>query len=130
MTPAPDSRARAGKVGSTSSKQCFEISGMFDRSGRIFAPAGMMWSVVMSSPSTRRTSAAMSSSRGGKTGSGAMFGPLDISTEPPSSGGGTIIRSSDGSVSGHAGFGYAPSVRGSVMQPRRADAAAVSALAR
>src|SRR5437773_1906787 len=47
MNPPPACFALAGNVGSTYSKTCSARAGMFERSGRTFAPAGMMWSVEM-----------------------------------------------------------------------------------
>ena len=51
----PISLARFGNASSQTVKQCCEIAGMLERSGRIFAPAGMMWSVVMLSPTFRES---------------------------------------------------------------------------
>src|SRR5207237_9207027 len=87
MNPPPAFFALAGNVGSTYSKTCSAIAGMFDRSGRIFAPAGMMWSVEMLSASRRSTSPSIVSFGGFATGNGAMFGPRTILTEARSFGG-------------------------------------------
>ena len=65
-----------------------------ERSGRIFAPAGMIWSVVMLSPVFRRTSISRRSGSDSFIGSGLMFGPRRILTFFPSFGGLMTIRSS------------------------------------
>ena len=91
----PSSFALVGNVSSHTVKQYSEIAGMFERRGNIFAPAGIIWSVVILSPTLSETSAFISSARGTFTGKGFMFGPLRTSTFGASSGeaGGTTILS-------------------------------------
>jgi len=84
--------ARCGKSLSTTSKTNFEISGILLRSGRIFAPAGMIWSVVILSPTFRMISPVNVAGNGGNSGKGAIFGPRMISMFDAFSGlRGTII---------------------------------------
>src|SRR5947209_6571078 len=104
-------------VGSTYSKTCSAIAGMFDRNGRIFAPAGMMWSVEMLSPRRRRTSPSIVSFGGAATGSGAMLGPRTTWTADRSFGGHSKPDVSTGYFVGSFRAGYLPSSRGSVMTP-------------
>ena len=106
--------------------------GDIGRRGRILAPAGMMWSVVMLSPTLSSTLASMDSARGTVAGKGLMLGPRRISTSSMSSAGtgGTIKLSLMRKDSGIPIFGISPRVRGSVNTPARADAAAVSGLTR
>ena len=69
-----------------------------------------------------------SSGRGSKSGSGWMFGPFSSGTSEPSAGGGSM-SSLRRSVSGSEKRGYEiGSVRGSVITPVNAEAAAVSGL--
>lgn len=117
MTLFPYSRARAGKSLSTAEKQKFDIYGIFERKGRILAPAGMMWSVVILSPVFKDTLTAISSPRGTLTGKGLIFGPRFISKAAASfSGAGGITALSSilkeaGSVTASSPF----KVRGSVI---------------
>ena len=53
---------------------------MFERYGRTFAPAGMIWSVVMLSPTLMTTSFSIAGASGVFSGSGRMFGPCTTST--------------------------------------------------
>ena len=128
MMPSPAALARAGKVGSQTVKQNSDSFGMFERYGRIFAPAGMMWSVVMLSPTLSTSSAASESAKGLLRGKGRMFGPRRTSTVSASAAGtgGSTARSSMRKLSGSVTAGISPSVCGSVMQPVSAAATAVS----
>ena len=103
---------------------------MFDRNGRNFAPAGMMWSVEMLSPSRMSTSPSIVSLGGFATGSGAMFGPRMIWTDARSFGGHSNPDVSIGYFVGSFTMGNLPRSRGSVITPRTAVAAAVSGLQR
>ena len=128
MMPSPAALARAGKVGSQTVKQNSDSFGMFERYGRIFDPAGMMWSVVMLSPTLSTSSAVSASLKGLLCGKGRMFGPRRTSTAPASSAGagGSTARSSMRKLSGSVTAGISPSVCGSVMTPVSAAATAVS----
>ncbi len=67
-----------------------------------------------------------SSSSGPNVGNGWMFGPRRISTAAPSAGGCTNHSGFHAKRFGHGTTGLFPRVRGSVMRPRSAEAAAVS----
>ena len=124
----PISFALAGNFSSHIVKQCWEIAGIFDLSGNIFAPAGIIWSVVMLSPTLRETGADMLSSRGEVSGKGLIFGPLRITTLSISDSGtgGTTMLSLILNTSGSLNSGISPSSLGSVKTPATADAAATS----
>ena len=128
MMPSPAALARAGKVGSQTVKQNSASFGMFERYGRIFAPAGMMWSVVMLSPTLSTSSAVSVSAKGLLCGKGWMFGPRSTSTASASSAGagGSTALSSMRNCSGSVTAGMGPSVCGSVIVPVSAAATAVS----
>src|SRR2546422_10381426 len=126
MKPPPAFFARSGNVGSTYSKTCSAIAGMFDRNGRNFAPAGMMWSVEMLSPSRMSTSPSIVSLGGFATGSGAMFGPRMIWTDARYFGGHPNPDVSIGYLLGSFTIGNLPRWRGPVMTPRTARAVAAS----
>ncbi len=111
-------------------KRYSEIAGILERSLRISAPAGRMSSVVMLSPNDRSNSPSRASGRGSNRGREAIFGPRTISTDSPSAAGGTIIRSSLKNWVGNSTRMGSPKVRGSVMTPVSAEAAAVSGLTR
>src|SRR5438552_1432209 len=130
MNPPPAFLALAGKVGSTYSKTCSARAGMFERSGRTFAPAGMMWSVEMLSPRRIKTSPSSVSFGGFATGKGPMFGPRTIEIEPRSFGGHSNPEVSTGYFVGSWKAGNFPWSRGSVIFPSSAVAAAVSGLHR
>ena len=83
MNPPPAALARSGKVGSTLSKTYSEIAGIFERKGSTLDPAGMMWSVVMLSPTFSSNSPLSVSGTPGWMGSGLMFGPRTTSTVLP-----------------------------------------------
>ena len=107
--------------------------GRFDRSGRTFAPAGIIWSVVMLSPVFRSTRPEISVPGFGALASGAIFGPRTMDTFWASSGGkGLIIRlSSELYLFGIFTLtGGIFSLRGSVIVPLIAAAAQVSGDAR
>ena len=123
--------ARAGKSGSTCSKTCSLMAGMLLRNGSTLLPAGMMWSVVMLSPSLMTTSARSVSGSASNSGNGTMFGPVLISTASASSGdsGKMMPESSTRYFSGLLTPGQVmvlPRSRGSVITPASPDAAAVS----
>src|SRR5665648_304357 len=103
---------------------------MLLRRGKIFAPAGMMPSVLISSPSLISVSPEMSLGRGFATGRGLILGPRMTLRPLPSTAGGIIMESSMIKDSGQSIFGYCPSFLGSVIFPNRAVALQVSALAR
>ena len=133
---SPAALALSENVASQTSKQYCERCGIFDLYGRILDPAGIMWSVVILSPTLRVSSAEISSSIGFPTGNSFIFGPLSISTFAASSSasGGTIALSSIVNLSGtetsltedtHIGSPDAAS-NGFVIYPVSADATAVS----
>ena len=86
MMERPAALARWGKVSSQTVKQNSESLGTLERYGSIFAPAGMMWSVVMLSPTFRVSGALISSFSGSPSGMGRMLGPRTTSTFLASSG--------------------------------------------
>lgn len=100
--------------------------------GAGFILAGMIWSVVILSPTLSSTGASTVSGRGAVLGKGLMLGPRTISTASisASSAGGTIILSLMRKRSGRVTTGASPRVRGSVSTPVRAEAAATSGLTR
>ena len=129
MNPPPLARARAGNSGSTRLNTYSASLGMLDRKRRICEPAGMMWSVLMLSPSAIRTSPLSASARGVLSGIVVMFSPLITLTDAASAGdaGGTRLGFVRSSFSGSAWAGAGiPSFRGSVITPVMADAAATS----
>src|SRR5438132_3925394 len=130
MNPPPAFFALAGKVGSTYSNTCSARAGMFERSGRTFAPAGMIWSVEMLSPRRIKTSPSSVSFGGFATGKGPMFGPRTIGTEPRSFGGHSNPDVSTGYFVGSWKAGNFPRSLGSAIFPSSAVAAAVSGLHR
>src|SRR3989442_15878893 len=101
---------------------------MFDRKGRTFAPAGMMWSVEMLSPSRISPSPSIASFGGAATGRGAMFGPRMIWMEPLSFGGHSKPEVSTGYFVGFFTFGNLPNSLRSVFTTRNEGAAAVPGL--
>ena len=75
--------------------------------GEDFAPAGMMWSVVMLSPrriTTLASSTSPDASRRGNFSSATMFGPRRTSTPSPFSGGNTNRCRMDGGSAGSSGL--------------------------
>ena len=104
---------------------------MLERSGSTLAPAGMIWSVVILSPTFSKISPESAAVKPGWSGSGLMFGPRTISTDAGVSGGATIMASArSGSPVNRRICGKSPSVRGSVSSPVSAAAAATSGLVR
>src|SRR3989338_3413831 len=91
-------------------------------------PAGIIWSVVILSPSFMRTAPLTPLSNLTAAGKGLMFGPLIISTAVEFFAGGIIKESFTKNLSGIFISGYSPSFRGSAMTPCMAAAAAVSGL--
>ena len=124
----PSDFALSGNSLSQTVKQYFDISGMLERSGRIFAPAGIMWSVVMLSPTLSEHLQSITSSSGLVAGNGFMFGPRRISTLSISfsSHGATTILSFIINSFGSSNSGISPKSLGSVRTPAIAEAAAVS----
>src|SRR5262245_5494779 len=118
-----DAFARATNSGSTYLKQYSEIAGTLARNIRAADPAGEMSSVEILSPSFSSTGPSSDSATGSPSGTGLMFGPR--TTSPPPSGA-TKPTSEVAKRSGSATGGSAPSVRGSVITPAVADAAATS----
>src|SRR5438552_5213495 len=123
MMPRPAAFARATKSAATYLKQNSEIGGMFERKTSTAAPAGEMSSVETLSPSFRSTGASRLAATGSPRGTGLMFGPRRISP-PPS--GSTNPAVEDAKRGGSVTAGGGPSVRGSVMTPVSAEAAATT----
>jgi len=97
------------------------------------APAGMIWSVVILSPTLRVTSPSRRSGRGPFSGGLPMLGPRTIWTDAafPGGAGSRIMQSSTRKASGMATAGKSIlRSRGSVTAPATAAAAAVSGLTR
>src|SRR3972149_6481443 len=78
------------------------MAGTFDLRGSTLAPAGMIWSVVILSPTFIRTFPANISGIASLVGSAFMLGPLIISTFSGSWHGAIIIVSSTWNFSGIA----------------------------
>ena len=101
---------------------------MLDLNGRILAPAGIIWSVVILSATLSEHEASMLSVRGEVFGYDLMLGPLRISMLSISSTGAgaitilSLIRNFSGSSISTA----SPSTLGSVNTPLIAETAAVS----
>src|SRR5919198_1482178 len=117
----PAAFARATQSGSTYLKQYSEIAGTFARNISAAEPAGEMSSVETLSPSFSSTGASSRSATGSPRGTGLMLGPR--TTSPPPSGA-TTPTVDDANFPGSPTGGGAPSVRGSVMTPVSAEAAA------
>ena len=124
----PISSALSWNFSSHTAKQYSDIFGIFERSGRIFAPAGIIWSVVILSPTLRLTPAFIVSARGCDTGNGLILGPLNTSTLSISSAGtgAAIILSLIVNFLGSFILGILPRLVGSVNTPVSAETAAVS----
>ena len=102
---------------------------MFERRGSTWFPAGMIASVEILSPTRRTTSAAIESARGSSLGRGLIFGPRTITVSFISVEGKMMELSSVRYFSGSLIRGNDVSElrsRGSVITPRKAEAAAVS----
>src|SRR5262249_52133955 len=121
MMDRPAALARATKSASTYLNVNSAIAGMFDRNTSTAEPAGEMSSVDTLSPSLMTTGASSASATGSPSGTGLMLGPRGISPAPSGSTNPTVeLAKRAGRFTG-AG---APSVRGSVMTPVSAEAAA------
>src|SRR5215471_3391775 len=121
MMLRPAALARATNSASTYLKENSAMAGMLERNTSTAAPAGEMSSVDILSPSLITTGASSVSATGSPRGTGLMFGPRGISPAPSGSTNPTVeLAKRAGRLTG-AG---APSVRGSVMTPVSADAAA------
>src|SRR5258708_2926681 len=107
-----------------------EMAGMLERKGRTFDPAGMMWSVVILSPTFKMTGPSSLSAKGSFTGRGLIFGPRETSTFLGSFAGGMMPLSSHTNLSGISILGDLPNVVGSVILPLKAQATQVSGEAR
>ena len=123
MTLRPAVRARVANSPSTYLNVNSEIAGMFDRNTSTAEPAGEMSSVEILSPSLITTGASSVSGTGSPSGTGLMFGPRGISPWPSDSTNPTVEVAKRGS---NAVAVWAPRVRGSVMTPVSAEAAATS----
>jgi hypothetical protein len=123
MMLRPAALARATKSASTYLKQNSAMAGTLERNISAAAPAGEMSSVDTLSPSLSSTGASSVSATGSPSGTGLMLGPR--TTSPPPSGA-TNPTSEAAKRSGSVTAGSAPSVRGSVMTPLTAEAAATS----
>ncbi len=124
----PNSNALSGKSSSHTVKQNFDIAGILERNGNILAPAGMIWSVVILSPTFSEHFASMLSASGTVVGNGFIFGPLKISmlSISFSSAGATTMLSFIRKVSGSLISGISPISLGSVNTPVKAEIAAIS----
>src|SRR3712207_9310050 len=107
MKPPPHSNVRSWNPGSCLRNMYFAHSGMFDQRLIPMAPSGAI-SPVETSSSTKMVIRPSSASGSGRpSGGGKMFGPLTISTDRASSGGGGrgLWRSSIHGVEGGGGKG-------------------------
>src|SRR5208337_5268870 len=122
--------ALVGNALSMGSKTYFEYSGTLERYLSL-APAGIMWSVVILSPTFMPMTPTICSGIGSFVGGAPMFGPLAISTFLLASLGKINIESSMRNFVGMPTFGYSiPTVLGSVNFPVIAATAATSGLTR
>src|SRR5574341_439162 len=104
--------------------------GMFERYFNL-DPAGMMWSVVILSPTLIATTPLIASGNGSAAGGSPMFGPRKTLTESGSLAGGRTMESSIQNSAGTSIDGYGmPRSRGSMIPPVSAAATADSGLAR
>src|SRR5215468_10580490 len=123
MMLRPAALARATNSASTYLNENSAMAGMLERNTSTAAPAGEMSSVETLSPSLSSTGASSVAATGSPRGTGLMLGPR--STSPPPSG--ATSPASDGTKRGGSFTSEgAPSVRGSVMAPVSAEAAATS----
>ena len=127
MTPEPAARARATNSASTLRKQNSAMAGTLERNISTAVPDGEMSSVETLSPSLISTGALRRSSTGAPRGTGLMFGPFSTSTPAASAGptGGMSPATEASSDAGHCRSGAVPALRGSVIRPVSAEAAAV-----
>jgi hypothetical protein len=97
----------------------------------IRAPAGMMWSVVILSPTLMATSPVTDSGKRSFFGGAPMFGPREIWTACGWAAGAITIESSAMNLAGSERAGHSSfASRGSVTTPVSAATAAVSGLTR
>src|ERR687895_1576839 len=99
MKPPPHSNVRSWNPGSRRQNMYFAHSGMFDQRLIPRAPSGAISPVETSSSTTMVIRPSSASGSGRPSGGGTMFGPLTISTDRASSGGGgaqKLQRASDG----------------------------------
>src|SRR5574337_203542 len=127
--PPPAAFAFSWNLASMAEKTDSAYFGTFDLN-LSHVPAGVMWSVVMLSPSFMSTLPLRLSGSAPCFGSSFMLGPRTILTSDGSLAGGTTIESSTRNFAGSFTFGYFPSFLGSVMTPYIAAATAVSGLDR
>ena len=123
MMLRPAAFARATNSGSTYLNECSAMAGTFERNTRTAEPAGEMSSVETLSPSLSSTGASSDSATGSPSGTGLMFGPRTTSPRPS---GATKPATEAANFAGSVTAGSAPSVRGSVMTPVSAEAAATT----
>src|SRR5215470_19177563 len=119
----PAAFARATNSGSTYLNENSAMAGTLERNISAAEPAGEMSSVETLSPSLSSTGASSDSGTGSPSGTGLMFGPRTISPPPSGATKPTVEEAKRG---GSAASGCAPSVRGSVMTPVNAEAAATT----
>ena len=122
--------ARATNVASVVLKTYSEIAGRLERSGRMCAIAGRIWSVETLSPSLISTSPRIESGSTPRVTIGLMFGPRRISTRSGCGEGGSIMRSSSTKARGARTRTGAEMLRGSTTSPATAAAAHTAGLAR
>src|SRR5713226_8013426 len=115
--------ARATNSASTYLKVCSAMAGTLERKTSTAAPAGEMSSVETLSPSLRSTGASSDSATGSPSGTVLMLGPRTTSPCPSGATKPTVELANLGGIVTDAG---SPSVRGSVMTPVSAEAAATS----
>src|SRR5712691_9060419 len=123
MIPRPAAFARATNSASTYLNVCSAMAGTFERKTSTAAPAGEMSSVETLSPSLSNTGASSVSATGSPIGTGLMLGPRTTSPPPSGATKPTVELANFGGNSTAVG---SPSVRGSVMTPVSAEAAATS----
>src|SRR6267378_6330022 len=123
MTPRPAAFARATNSGSKYLKQNSAIAGTLERKTSTAAPAGEMSSVDTLSPTFSSAGASSVSATGSPIGTVLMLGPR---TTSPSPSGATKPATEVAKRAGSRTGAWAPSVRGSVMTPVSAEAAATT----
>src|SRR5690242_14910407 len=121
MMLRPSALARATNSGSTYLNENSAMAGTLERNISAAVPAGEMSSVETLSPSFKSTGASSDSATGSPSGTGLMLGPRMMSPVPS---GGTKPTSEAAKRSGSITGASTPSVRGSVMTPVIAEAAA------
>src|SRR5215471_886871 len=124
MMLRPAALARATNSASTYLKENSAMAGMLERNTSTAAPAGEMSSVEILSPSLISTGASSVAATVSPSGTGLMFGPRTTSPPPSAA---TMPTSEVTKRGGSPAVGGGmPSVRGSVMSPVSAEAAATS----